>query len=347
MAVAYPLDLRTIIRSGKARSQPAAFSMSMPRRGYGYAQATGTDTPVFWDVTFKFTQAEAAAFRIWFIYDLERGLQEFTIPIRTEFGLVTHTCRFLPDGLLDCREDGEVWTYTARIMARAEVIDTEAIGDYLGDPFYEDVVLLMHFDDSLVDECGHAFAADGTTNNTSGQFGDSRTIGGGTPVVYSVETSTDWDLQGDFTVEGWMYFSSTPSRPRTLVRIADGSDADRLQVGSEWNGYINRWNASWRTDSVNNSPAFGGASAIPNNTWHHLALTKEGSTFTLWANGVQIMQRASAYWNPVAAKQVFIGNSHRSFIDGLDGRVDEVRITNGTARYTADFTPPTAPFRVL
>lgn len=124
--VAYPFALATILRAGKSRRQPAAFAMHEPRRGYGYAEATGTDTPVFWDVTFRFDTCDARRFMMWFVEDLERGVLEFTLPIRTEFGNLDHTCRFLPDGLLDCTEDGGLWTYRATIMARAQVIPADA-----------------------------------------------------------------------------------------------------------------------------------------------------------------------------------------------------------------------------
>lgn len=122
MPVAYPFALRTILRTSKSRSQPAAFRMSEPRRGYGYAQATGTDTPVFWKVEFRFTRTDAVRFQLWFRVNLERGVNEFTLPIRTEFGLIEHTCRFLPDSLLDTGEEGECFTYSATIMARAQVV---------------------------------------------------------------------------------------------------------------------------------------------------------------------------------------------------------------------------------
>jgi len=85
-------------------------------------QATGTDAPVFWDVEFKFTRPEAIRFQLWFKTVISSGLLEFTLPIRTEFGLIEHTCRFLPDGLLDCREDGQSFSYSAKIMARTQVI---------------------------------------------------------------------------------------------------------------------------------------------------------------------------------------------------------------------------------
>lgn len=122
---AFPFHLRTIIRATKGRSQPAAFSISEPRRGYAYAQETGTDTPVIFDVTFRFTRTEAQSFKLWHRYAINRGVDEFTMPIRTEFGLLDHTCRFLPDRLLDLKEEGEVFTYTAQIMAREEVIPAE------------------------------------------------------------------------------------------------------------------------------------------------------------------------------------------------------------------------------
>ena len=120
----YPFHLRTIQQASKSRSQPASFRVSEPRRGYGYAQEIGTDTPVFWDVQFRFTSSEATAFQLWFLYNIKRGVDEFLMPIKTEFGLVAHTCRFLPDSLLDTNEDGQTWVYTAQIMARAQVVPT-------------------------------------------------------------------------------------------------------------------------------------------------------------------------------------------------------------------------------
>jgi len=125
MADAYPFHLRTILAASKKRSQAASFTVSEPRRGYAYVQAVGTDVPLLWDVSFAFTRAEAPVFRLWFKLNTQSGLKEFTLPIRTEFGLVTYTCRFLSDKLMDTGEAGNVFTYSATIMARAEVIPDE------------------------------------------------------------------------------------------------------------------------------------------------------------------------------------------------------------------------------
>lgn len=110
------------MRATKRRTQPAAFRAAAPRRGMPYMLAIGTARPVFWDVTFRMEPEDAPTFLTWFINDLEQGLLEFTLPIRTEFGLLDHVCRFLPDGLFDAREVGETREYSARIMARAQLI---------------------------------------------------------------------------------------------------------------------------------------------------------------------------------------------------------------------------------
>lgn len=119
---AYPAGMPTFLAT-KSRNQPASFGMAQPRRGYGYAQKIGTDTPVFWDVQFRFNRNDAVRFQLWFLTVINKGADEFTIPIRTEFGSVTHVARFLPDGLLNTTPDGfDVVTYSATIMARAQVV---------------------------------------------------------------------------------------------------------------------------------------------------------------------------------------------------------------------------------
>lgn len=118
MPASYPLSLRTILRASKSRTQPARFWWAQPRRGMGYAEVGGPVVPVFWDVTFRFTTAEAVEFQQWFRDQINQGEDEFSLEIRTEFGLITHTCQFLPEGLMQTSENGEVWEYSATIMAR-------------------------------------------------------------------------------------------------------------------------------------------------------------------------------------------------------------------------------------
>ncbi len=119
---AYPFTIPTFLKAAKSRSQAASFSMADPRRGPGYKQAIGTDVPVFWDVRFQFQPDEAIAFQLWGTQKLNNWMDEFTMPIRTEFGLIEHVCSFLPEGLLPVDEAGPLFSYKAKLMTRAQVI---------------------------------------------------------------------------------------------------------------------------------------------------------------------------------------------------------------------------------
>lgn len=134
--IAYPVGLPTFKSAGKSRNQPAKFTESNPRRGPAYAQKIGSDMPVFWDVSFLFSGDDAQRFQLWVTLPqfLDGGINEFILPIRTEFGMVDHTCRFLSSGFLDAKQESPtVFVYNCTIMARALVIPQEYIdnGDYI------------------------------------------------------------------------------------------------------------------------------------------------------------------------------------------------------------------------
>lgn len=130
MAAAYPSTL-PLPMFGHTREQPAAFTVAQPRRGWGYVEPTGTDTPAFWSMTWKLTEEQAQTFRGWFRYSLARGTLPFAMQVRTEFGLVEHEFQFLPEGLLPARHlGGGVWEYRATVMAR-DLVETSTSSLFL------------------------------------------------------------------------------------------------------------------------------------------------------------------------------------------------------------------------
>lgn len=130
----WPLGLRTILKNGKARNQPAPFLMADPRSGPPYRKRLSNDVPVIWDVTFRFQGDETIIFWSWFENGTDRGRKNFIMPIRTEYGMVEHEVTFLPDSLLPVSEDSSVFTYTAQILARKLVIPPEYPGDIWQEP---------------------------------------------------------------------------------------------------------------------------------------------------------------------------------------------------------------------
>jgi hypothetical protein len=86
-------------------------------------------------------------------------------------------------------------------------------------------------------------------------------------------------------------------------------------------------------------------SDIQANRWYHLAVTRSGDTWRLFVDGVM---EASGTWNGApdngVSNNFALGGANYANDDFVNGHLDEVRITKGVARYTANFTPPTAPF---
>lgn len=137
---------------------------------------------------------------------------------------------------------------------------------------------------------------------------------------------------GDFTVEFWLYFASLPS----LTAIIFDQRTAATQVVPTL--YYDTNNLYYLTNgAVRISGAFTTAGA-----WVHVALCRSAGSTRLFVNGVQL---GSTYTdaNNYVASPVYVGA--RWDLQGeLNGYIDDLRITKGYARYTANFTPPTAAF---
>ncbi len=81
------------------------------------------------------------------------------------------------------------------------------------------------------------------------------------------------------------------------------------------------------------------------NTWYHVAAVLNGGTMLLFINGVleastPMSGVVGANTNPLTVGSFWNGSERSEFFNGY---IDELRISN-TARWTANFTPPTIPY---
>ena len=77
------------------------------------------------------------------------------------------------------------------------------------------------------------------------------------------------------------------------------------------------------------------------NAWQHIAIVRSGNTWTVYVNGVSAGSGNNS--NIIDCTVYGIGGSV-SGSNYFNGYVDEIRITRGIARYTANFTPPSQAF---
>lgn len=77
--------------------------------------------------------------------------------------------------------------------------------------------------------------------------------------------------------------------------------------------------------------------------WQHWALTKHSGVCTWWVQGVADASGACTAPLNDTAGSFWLGKS-QTWGGSLNAYIDDLRITKGQARYTANFTPPSQPF---
>lgn len=92
------------------------------------------------------------------------------------------------------------------------------------------------------------------------------------------------------------------------------------------------------------APLLSSSTSVANNTWYHLAVVRNSNTWTMYVNGVaEVTATFSGSLDGSATPNLGIGRSNSSGTEAA-GYIDELRISK-TARYTANFTAPTAAFQ--
>ena len=147
---------------------------------------------------------------------------------------------------------------------------------------------------------------------------------------------------GDFTIEMWFRYIGTIARYPIIL----GNGISGSGIYSGWAVYtagnvlkLDRYTGSQTTVT------FGSFTAAAD-TWHHLAIARSGTTIRGFINGTQVGSDItnSVSYNAHNTDPLNIGYG----VDGAgthqwNGNMSDIRIVKGTAVYTGNFTPPTAP----
>lgn len=221
-----------------------------------------------------------------------------------------------------------------------------------GDPYYANVSLLLHCDGvnggtTFTDNSPSpkTVTANGTAQISTAQskFGGASAYFDGTTNCYAQSNaSAAYDLGGgNFTVEFWVYFNSLSGTPH-IIQFNGGN------VNFRWNLYIGSTIKSLRLYTENGSGTGGDRLStidLFTASWYYITVVKNGGDLALYLNGSRMGLTALVSF-PSGNLSLTLGTQFFSPVSGdyLNGYIDEVRITKGVARYTANFTPPTAPF---
>lgn len=220
-----------------------------------------------------------------------------------------------------------------------------------GDPYWSQVILLAHHDVSgFPDSSTRARAATikGAPVLGAGRFGAGalQMTAQGQRVAYAA-TDTAANLPaGDFTIEAWVRFDVASNNTAVRCIASRYSSARGWVFECSQSGGTLRFFAAWTTFTEGPVVAATGL-AWALGQWYHVAVARQGTTYRLFRDGVLLATLANETRTIQTNTSTPIevgGYAWNSTTATHLGLIDDLRITVGTARYTAAFTPPTAAF---
>jgi hypothetical protein len=168
----------------------------------------------------------------------------------------------------------------------------------------------------------------------------SPTYTSGTPTnnqYLSIPASSNYEFDGDFTVECWVNFKNVASVYQSFL--------GQYITGLPW-AFQLMTNGQLRLVGT-----FGGvykevnSSILSVNTWYHIALVRSGTgtnCLKIYVNGVNNGSATITSKVGDGTKINTIGSGDAAGNDRFNGFISNVRYVKGTAVYTSNFTPPTS-----
>jgi hypothetical protein len=155
------------------------------------------------------------------------------------------------------------------------------------------------------------------------------------PASQTVNFST-----GNFTIEFWL-------NPLSIVtNWANGSFAAIMDTDFTAGTGTNWWVIHQQNDTIafgsNSALIVTSSSVLSANVWQHVVIVRSGSTITIYVNGTSA--GSATYATTIGGNRRLTIGAQLTADRWYKGYIDDLRITKGYARYTSNFTPPTAAF---
>ena len=136
---------------------------------------------------------------------------------------------------------------------------------------------------------------------------------------------------GDCTVEMWVYLSTTG--------VVQGLVGNMTELGSAGFSLYVQANNTLRFQ--HGTTTITSTNTMVSGVWYHVAFARSNSIVNVFVNGVLWITGTATTNLSLGAATVVVGRAYTNTNNYyLNGYLDDLRITAGLARYTANFTPP-------
>ncbi len=228
-----------------------------------------------------------------------------------------------PDGIWDTGTGGSTWDSYTKLMLHCDGTDAAT---------------------TFTDEIGKTVTANGNAQIDTAQYKFSTASGlfDGTDDYLSTPDHDDWTFgTGALTIDFWVRYNNKTGKQDFYYRQTDTTHYDELSYNGTTG--VLEW-LSYRDPSYFSINA---SVTLNVNTWYHIAIVRESTTVAkFYVDGVSQTIATSDYTLTDLTDltgTVYIGVS-AALANDFNGWLDEYRISKGIARWTANFTPPTAAY---
>ena len=181
--------------------------------------------------------------------------------------------------------------------------------------------------------------ADTVGSTTQVKFADTKSMyfdGAGDYIT--IENSEAYGFgTGSWTFEVWLYCTRTGASNAIFdTRVGTGTQTGSFGIGMLSTGQVQMFSGG---------VLYKPAETLSFNAWQHLAIVKNASTntTTMYFNGTAAATTYSDTRDYGSSQPVQIAKD--DWVNYFGGYMQDLRVTKGLARYTANFTPPTAPLK--
>ena len=210
--------------------------------------------------------------------------------------------------------------------------------------------LLLHMNNpgtsTFVDSSAYAHTVTvygDAVGTSTAKFGSGAGYFDGTGDYLRISDTEDLNFgSGNWTIDYFVKLRSLSGQQVIMGTAVSTTYQAKFTFNVDEASYNDKFYMYW--DSVAN-PTLLTTATYTTGIWYHLAWVRNGTSLKLYVDGIEAATATIA-----AGATLDLGNGGQPFIgqgvDGspLNGVMDEIRISKGIARWTSNFTPPTAPY---